>query len=399
MRPPFAEYLVHHHRRETADDYDPDRHPDGYLALCVAENKLVSDLLIDRIRHAPPPPPPSLGYDHMVGSETFRRRLAGFMERTFIGRRIDPDHLVTLAGAGSILETLFFAIADPGDGVLVPTPSYAAFWADLGTRDALTIVPVPTTSANGFKLTPTVLDETLRSADRPIRALLFTSPSNPLGHVYTPDELEFVASWAEQHRVHLVMDEIYALSIYGDAAFTSIAQVRKSLGDHIHVIWAFSKDFAMSGLRAGVLWSENEDVLAAVEGLAYWAAVSGLTQWVLSDMISDAAWVDAYLTDMRTRLGAAHDETVRALDKLGIAQVPADAGIFLYCDFRPFLREPTWEAEQALWRRMLDEARVNLTPGAACHAVEPGWMRICFASQPTEHVLEGLDRIGNVLGD
>lgn len=106
-----------------------------------------------------------------------------------------------------MLELLFHVIANPGDAVLVPTPSYAGFWPDLETRDELCIVPVHTSASTGFRLTPELLDSALKSAGRRVRALLFTSPDNPLGRVYSRPELEAVLSWAEHAGIHLVMDK------------------------------------------------------------------------------------------------------------------------------------------------------------------------------------------------
>lgn len=65
----------------------------------------------------------------------------------------------------------------------------------------------------------------------------------------------------------------------------------------MHLTWAFSKDFAVSGLRCGVLYSENEALLEAVDGLAYWACVSGDTQYLLGEMISDDAWEDDFVAE------------------------------------------------------------------------------------------------------
>jgi 1-aminocyclopropane-1-carboxylate synthase len=64
---------------------------------------------------------------------------------------------------------------------------------------------------------------------------------------------------------------------------------------------------------------------------------------------------------------------------------------------RPFMTEVSWAAEDALWREILDETNVNLTPGSACHVGEPGWMRLCFAAVPTDTAVEGIRRIGDVL--
>ena len=65
---------------------------------------------------------------------------------------------------------------------------------------------------------------------------------------------------------------------------------------------------------------------------------------------------------------------------------------------RGHLDAPTWEAEDALWQRILDDAGVNLTPGSACRNPEPGFLRVCFAAAPTETVLVAIDRIAAVLG-
>ena len=57
----------------------------------------------------------------------------------------------------------------------------------------------------------------------------------------------------------------------------------------------------------------------------------------------------------------------------------------------------SWEGEDRLWHRILDEARVNVTPGSACHVGEPGFMRICFATEPPEVVATAIKRIGSIL--
>ena len=207
-----------------------------------------------------------------------------------------------------------------------------------------------------------------------------------------------VIEWADDAGIHLVVNEVYALSVFGDAEFVSVGSLRPVLGDRCHLVWAFSKDFGMSGLRCGTLVTENRDVLAAIGELAYWGAVSGDTQWALGRMIADDPWVDEYVTEMRRRLANAHAEVTAALDVAGIPHLPAEAGLFLIADLRAWLDEPTWEAERRLWSKILDEANVNVTPGAACHIVEPGFMRICFAAASTEVVVTGVQRLAAAIG-
>ncbi len=394
--PPAAEYLREHFAR-SSDPYDPIARPGGYIPLCIAENALVADLLLPKMAACRDVAARALGYDAMTGSLDFRKQLARFMGRTFLGREPRPEQIAVLAGAGSVLEILFHALADPGDGVLVPTPSYAGFWPDLETRDELAIVPVHCASADGFRLTPERLDAALAGAGRPVKALLFTSPDNPMGRVYTADEVESVLRWGERAGIHVVVDEVYALSVFGERTFTSCARVLPSLGDMVHIVWAFSKDLAASGLRCGVLVTENAAVIAAVEGLAYWACCSGDTQHLLGAMISDDGWVHAYLAGMRARLGDACRRVAAALDAQGIPYLRSSAGFFLLCDLRRFLPEPTWDGERALWRRLLDETNVNLTPGAACRVGEPGFMRLCFAGVPTDTAVHAVGAVGRML--
>lgn len=394
--PPLAAYILEHFAR-VGESWDASTRPDGYIPLCVAENKLLADELAALLAgYARNVPGSVLGYDMMIGTHDFRTKLAAYMSRAFLGRTFDAHHLAVVAGAGSVLELLFHALADEGDGVLVPTPSYAGFWPDLETRDRVRIVPVHSASATGFRLDVAALDAAMDGADVPVRALLFTTPNNPLGCVYSREQLLAILEWGERRGVHVVFDEIYALSVFGERPFTSVASIRPSLGERVHVVWAFSKDFGASGLRCGVLVSENEDVIRAVDQLAYWAAVSGHTQHLLGQLVADTQTVDAYVDRMRAALRDACTRTTRHLDALGIPYVPADAGFFLVCDLRRFMSAPTWEGERALWRRIVD-AGVNLTPGEACRIAEPGFFRLCYAAVTSAALDVALARLGRLL--
>ncbi|MEM9694760.1 MAG: aminotransferase class I/II-fold pyridoxal phosphate-dependent enzyme, partial [Myxococcota bacterium] len=176
--PPLAPYIREHFAR-AAETFHASLRPEGYIPLCIAENHRRTDVLLallhgylDRVD------PSTLGYDAMVGNVGFRENLAAYLSRAMFGRKFTADQLVVLAGAGTVLEQLFFAIADPGDTVLVPTPSYAGFWADLETRDELRIQTFARSAADDYALTEEILDRAWNEATSPVRALLFTSPDN-----------------------------------------------------------------------------------------------------------------------------------------------------------------------------------------------------------------------------
>ena len=390
--PAMPTYLLEHFQRSERP-YHPVDAPDGYIPMCVAENALVWDLFEPKVNGSRGAPHQVMKYADMVGTLEFRTTLARFMSHNILGRKVAPEHLAVLAGAGSVLEILFYVLANPGDGVMVPTPSYAGFWMDLEVRDELNIVTVAGDAEREFRVTPAQLDAAMDASAHPIRALLFTSPNNPIGVVYSREELEEILAWGERRGVHVVFDEVYALSTFGSDAFVSAASLRESLGDHAHVVWAFSKDFAASGLRAGVLVTENEAVMAGVNSLAYWSACSGDTLHLLQTCLADDAWCLTYITTMRTRLAEAHRTVVTALDVASIPYVPSGAAFFVLVDLRAWLSAPTVEAEDVLWRHLLNEANLNLTPGVALRSDQPGWFRLCFASVSPEALAVGMGRL------
>jgi len=391
---PMDEYVIQHAERHVDMDVsDPDR----YIGLAIAENKLVWDLLEAKLNRSRGVTGDNVIYDDMAGSERFRQALAEFGAKHLWNETIDPSHIVALAGGGTILETLFYVIGDPGDGVLVPTPSYASYWADIQTRDGMRVVPAHMSPSDGFRLDVDLLEQAFVTSPVEIRALLLTNPSNPTGQVLSVDEIEKCVAWARAKNLHIIINEVYALSVFGDEPFTSATQLASDPSNDMHFIWAFSKDFAMSGLRAGVLMSRNEQVVAAVRELAYWGSISGDTQHLLTSLIEDDMFVESYLAEMRRRLASAYETTTAALTTANIPFVPGGAGLFVVCDFRGYLTEQTWESEDALWRRFLDEANVNLTPGSSLHIGTPGFMRLCFAAEPGDVVETAVQRIGTLL--
>ncbi len=386
-------YLLEHFERSQRP-FGPDA-PDGYLGLCVAENALVWDLLEPRVREARAVPAARFAYDDMRGCFDFRAALAELFSARLAERPIDPDHIAVLAGAGSVLETVFYALGDPGDGVLVPTPSYAGFWMDLEVRDALRIIPVHGASEDDFRVGPEHYEGALARADRPVRALLLTNPDNPRGTVMSKAELEAILVWAESRGLHVILDEVYAFSVFGIQPHSSVLALRPKLGPSVHVVWAFSKDFAASGLRCGVLVTENEELMRAVDGLAYWSCVSGDTQFLLSELLRDGRWLDRYLLEMPARLGSSYRAVAQRLDAMGVPYTSASAGFFLLADLRAFLKDG--DDGDGLWRRLLDDANLNFTPGSACRIHEPGFMRICHAAVSSAEAKVAMDRLERTL--
>jgi 1-aminocyclopropane-1-carboxylate synthase 1/2/6 len=109
-----------------------------------------------------------------------------------------------------------------------------------------------------------------RAAGRAVRALALTSPHNPLGLVYRPDELAGIAAACARLDLDLISDEIYANSVFGGRPFVSALNLPADVIDRrrVHVVWGFAKDFGLPGFKVGVLHTRHPAVRAAARELA-----------------------------------------------------------------------------------------------------------------------------------
>jgi aspartate/methionine/tyrosine aminotransferase len=264
--------------------YDPETNPSGVILMAVAENKLCWDLLKPRCERALLDIPQwTASYGPMGGNPRLMAPLAKFLEKHVFCCAVAPEDLICTTGVSAALSTLFYAICEAGDCVLIPIPYYAAFDNDLRAYAELERWPVSSDSQS-LALTPEALETAYAAATkargRPPKALLLTNPHNPTGRVMGRAELEAIVAWCDaKPALHLVSDEIYALSVFGKGEpFTSLGQI--GLGPRRHVVWGMSKDMGMSGLRFGLTWTKNVDVAASLSNAAVFNCVPGPVQVV-----------------------------------------------------------------------------------------------------------------------
>lgn len=378
-----AHYLI-------ADDLWSAANPDGYVNLGTAENHLLWDLLEPKLTAARAMTAEDTHYQDLAGMPDFRAELARYLGRQR-STEVDPEHLVVLSGGLAALHAVAFALCDPGDGIVVPTPYYGGFDGAFAGRNGAVIVPAPLSPDEGFRLSAEAVERAVVGAPG-AKAVALLSPSNPLGHAYDAATLKAVGEVVDRHGLQLIVDEVYAGSVY-DGRFVSAAMLGS---ERVHLVWGFAKDFGLSGFKTGVLHSLDPDVRAVAQQFAMTSSVSSDTQVLLRDLLKDDAFTSQLGEQVKIRLAAAYARTSKALAQNGIGHMPAAAGLFVWIDLRPHLREPTYEAEEQLRQRILAEGKVNLTPGAAFHSPEPGWFRICFAGDQ-EAVRTGLERLGSAL--
>ncbi|RZU48685.1 1-aminocyclopropane-1-carboxylate synthase [Krasilnikovia cinnamomea] len=387
------------HFAAEADPYDPVSNPDGYVNVGTAENRLVWDLLAPRLRAARGVAAADIRYAPLHGTAALRSQVARFLARG--GSPVDPEDLIVVSGATAALDIIASVLCDPGEALAVPVPYYGALDTDLTGRSGARLLPVPPLAGVSLPDAAALIGTVrrARAAGTTVRALVLTSPHNPLGLVYRESELQAFASACAALDLDLVADEVYAHSAFTGPAFVSARDAAPGVLDphRVHVVWGFAKDLGLPGLKVGVLHTRQPQVRAAARELAYFAPVSTDTQWLLTDLLAADDWVARFLTTGRDRLAASYAAAAGHLTGVGVPFLPAGAGFSIWTDLRGWLDTATPAAEELLWRRLFTAGRINLLPGAVFHHPEPGWFRLCHTTDPAT-VAEAVARLRRVLG-
>ncbi|KAJ1272356.1 hypothetical protein BS78_06G195700 [Paspalum vaginatum] len=392
--------------------FDPHSNRHGVIQMGLAENQLSLDLIEEWSMSHPEasictPQGASqfrriANFQDYHGLPEFREAMAKFMGRVRGGKvAFDPDRIVMSGGATGAQDTLAFCLADPGDAYLVPTPYYPAFDRDCCWRSGVQLLPIECHSSNRFALTREALVSAYEDARRQgirVKGILITNPSNPLGTVMDRATLAMLAAFATEHRVHLICDEIYAGSVFAKPEFVSIAEVieRDVPGcnrDLIHIAYSLSKDFGLPGFRVGIIYSYNDAVVACARKMSSFGLVSSQTQYFLAKMLADDEFMARFLAESARRLAARHERFTSGLREVGIPCLGGNAGLFSWMDLRSMLRDRTPEAELELWRVIIHQVKLNVSPGTSFHCNEPGWFRVCHANMDDDTMEVALDRI------
>ncbi|KAF2655230.1 PLP-dependent transferase [Lophiostoma macrostomum CBS 122681] len=421
--------------------WHPIDNPDALVNIGTAENNLMQEDVADFVK-SKDLDLQGVDFDYGEGpwgSVRLREGLAKFFNEFFQPHtNIDAADLTCMNGCSALFNMLSLTLGDPGDGIMLSMPSYVAFASDFGMVGKMKPIFVPT-PPNTDAFSPEILSSyetafqnAVRSGVRP-RALMLCNPHNPLGRCYPPSTLIALLEFCNKYRIHLLADEIYAMSVYSlpsetkhaaekerndDPAtpFTSILSL--SYEDYIdpnllHHIYGLSKDFVSGGLRIGSLYTRNTSLQRALCALSSFHWIGQIDQLIAVTMLEDAGFLASFLEKGRRALASSSRVARELLRREGIVWFGGErvnAGFFLWVDLRAWLgRKGTdegvedreeggrWEAEGRLSKRMLDGG-VFLTPGRGQGAEEPGWYRLVFSRE--EVVLrEGIKRLVKVLGD
>lgn len=405
------------YREAEEDRYHPTSNPTGKIPLNIAENRLSWPDLRERIQRVGRErdiPDWVAGYTAPRGAPEFRKAAASFLSEHLTGCPMDAESLGVSAGATSVIEMTSFILAEAGDVAEIPAPCYPVYRQDIGNiagleRYDLVTHDHPSEIVGGPVLELDHLDGArteIEGAGKRFRMLILTTPDNPTGGIHPIDRLSEVARWCIDRGIHLVVNEIYGLSLLdtrhpsiqedyeGHPPFSSFARVMvEERSDYLHLWYALSKDLGISGFRVGFVHSHNPAFLHAYDNLKLTHSISNHTQWLLSHVLTDVDFMTEYFERNQLRLTRAYVTVVETLKRLGLPYVPSRGSLFVWADLSELMEGDSEDAELDLWEELFRTTGVLLTPGVGFGHAKNGIFRIVYPCVSPAELAVAMERL------
>ena len=321
-------------------------------------------------------------YTPNAGLLPLRRAIAENL-RACDGVDYDPDDEIAVTSGG--MEALLLAlmtVIEPGDEVILADPSYTNY------RDQILIakgvpVYVPVREENGFQFDP---GDLRRAITARTRVIIINTPANPTGGVAPRALQEQIAAIAVEHDLYVLFDEVYKYLYYGEQPFFNIAAA-PGMRERTLVVDSCSKTYAMTGWRVGWLAGParvvgcvpklQENVCSCVPAFVQRGAICAI----------ESAAED--VARMRAAYRARRDCVVAGINAIpGLSARTPEGAFYVFSNIRG-----SGLSSEAFATRLLEEARVALSPGTAFGPSGEGYVRIAYASS-IDVLNEGVRRIG-----
>lgn len=308
-------------------------------------------------------------YSDQRGILPLRTAIQAYLQQRFNVHYDATSEIVVTVGATEAIFTTLASIVNPGDKVIVPTPTFALYGPVIEIFGGIPI-QVDTTQ-DGFRLTERRLQAVLdQEGAASVKALVLNFPGNPTGFEYTRDQLQELATVVQHNAMYILTDEIYAELTYGQK-HVSMAEI---LPEQTIMINGLSKSHAMTGYRIGYFAGPREFVTNAskLHGFAV-TSPSNPAQYAALEALTrgqDDAQTMCQIYQQR------RDYVVSQLNGLGYeTRLPAGA-------FYAFAKIPPQFglSSVAFATRLAEEARVGVTPGSAFGAGGEGFFRLSYAA-------------------
>ncbi|MEI6405232.1 MAG: pyridoxal phosphate-dependent aminotransferase [Actinomycetes bacterium] len=309
------------------------------------------------------------------------------------GYAVDASQVLVTNGGKQALYNAFATILDPGDEVLLPAPYWTTYPEAIRLAGGVP-VEIMTDESTGFRTSVAQLEKAMTPATK---VLVFVSPSNPTGAVYSPAEVEAIGQWAVEKGIWVITDEIYEHLVYGDAEFASMPTLVPELADKCIVANGVAKTYAMTGWRVGWLIGPNDVVKAATNLQSHATSnVANISQIAaLAAVSGDLSAVH----EMRIAFDRRRLLITKMLNEIdGIVCPEPEGAFYVYPSVKGVLgreiRGKVANTSAELSALILDEVEVAVVPGEAFGT--PGYIRLSYALGDDD-LVEGISRVQDLL--
>ena len=327
-------------------------------------------------------------YTPAIGLPDLREAIAQ-KTKTDSGTEITAAQVVVTNGGKQAVYQAFATLLDPGDEVLMPTPYWTTYPEAIRLAGGVP-VEVFAGADQGYRVTVDQLEAARTSKSK---VLLFVSPSNPTGAVYSPEETEAIGRWAYDNGMWVITDEIYQNLVYDGLRAVSITEAVPELADRTIMVNGVAKTYAMTGWRLGWMAGPLDAMKAAGNLQSHLSSnVSNISQRAA---IAALTGPQDEVLKMRDAFDRRRKVAVAELNKIDGWVAPMPEGAFyVYSDVSGLLgREwggKTIETSLELCDYILDAAEVALVPGEAFGP--SGYVRMSYALGD-DQLLEGIKRL------
>mgnify|MGYP001425789667 FL=1 len=309
------------------------------------------------------------------------------------GLEVGAAQVLVTNGGKQALYNAFATLLDPGDEVLLPAPYWTTYPESIRLAGGIP-VEVMTDETSGYRATVEQLEA---ARTERTKMLVFVSPSNPTGAVYSPAEVQAIGEWALEHGLWVVTDEIYEHLVYGDAEFSSMPVLVPGLADRCVVVNGVAKTYAMTGWRVGWMIGPADIVKAATNLQSHATSnVANVSQVAALAAVSGDL---SAVAEMRTAFDRRRVLMAGMLDAIpGVACPLPEGAFYVYPSVRDLVGRSLGgvpiESSAHLAGLILDEAEVAVVPGEAFGT--PGYLRLSYATSDAD-ITEGVTRMAGLL--
>ena len=299
--------------------------------------------------------------------------------------------IVTNGGKQAIYEA-FAVMLDPGDEVIVPAPYWTTYPEAIALAGGV-CVPVLADETQGYKVTVEQLEA---ARTKRTKVLLFVSPSNPTGAVYSSGEIRAIGAWAEEHGLWVMTDEIYEHLVYDGLDTGSLPVLCPGLADRTVVVNGVAKTYAMTGWRVGWMIGPSDLVKAATNLQSH--ATSNVANVSQRAALAAVSGDLAAVARMREAFDRRRRRIVEMLSEIEGVTCPLPGGAFYaYPSVKGLLDRPVGgpggpvaASSAELAEVILERAEVAVVPGEAFGS--PGYLRLSYALGDDD-LVEGVARL------